>query len=214
MSTRVLLVDAYETTRHGVRWLCEKEGDIEVVAEAAAGRTAVALVSKHVPDIVVMEVHLPDLNGIEATRQIRAREPSVKVMALSADETQRSVTAMLQVGAWGYVLKKAAACEVVEAIREMGADRKYVSAQLMAPLITDYAQYLADEGQPSLLTDREREVVQLIAEGKTTKQIAYQLNVSLNTVNTHGRRLKKKLGLNGVAELTKYAIREGITSLE
>ena len=82
MSTRVLLVDAYETTRHGVRWLCEKEGDIEVVAEAAAGRTAVALVSKHVPDIVVMEVHLPDLNGIEATRQIRAREPSVKVMAL------------------------------------------------------------------------------------------------------------------------------------
>ena len=214
MSTRVLLVDAYETTRHGVRWLCEKEGDIEVVAEAAAGRTAVALVSKHVPDIVVMEVHLPDLNGIEATRQIRAREPSVKVMALSADESQRSVTAMLQVGAWGYVLKKAAACEVVEAIREMGADRKYVSAQLMAPLITDYAQYLADEGQPSLLTDREREVVQLIAEGKTTKQIAYQLNVSLNTVNTHGRRLKKKLGLNGVAELTKYAIREGITSLE
>ena len=214
MSTRVLLVDAYETTRHGVRWLCEKEGDIEVVAEAAAGRTAVALVSKHVPDIVVMEVHLPDLNGIEATRQIRAREPSVKVMALSADETQRSVTAMLQVGAWGYVLKKAAACEVVEAIREMGADRKYVSAQLMAPLITDYAQYLADEGRPPLLTDREREVVQLIAEGKTTKQIAYQLNVSLNTVNTHGRRLKKKLGLNGVAELTKYAIREGITSLE
>ena len=103
---------------------------------------------------------------------------------------------------------------MVEAIREMGADRKYVSAQLMAPLITDYAQYLADEGQPSLLTDREREVVQLIAEGKTTKQIAYQLNVSLNTVNTHGRRLKKKLGLNGVAELTKYAIREGITSLE
>ena len=214
MSTRVLLVDAYETTRHGVRWLCEKEGDIEVVAEAAAGRTAVALVSKHVPDIVVMEVHLPDLNGIEATRQIRAREPSVKVMALSADETQRSVTAMLQVGAWGYVLKKAAACEVVEAIREMGADRKYVSAQLMAPLITDYAQYLADEGQPSLLTDREREVVQLIAEGKTTKQIAYQLNVSFNTVNSHGRKLKKKLGLNGVAELTKYAIREGITSLE
>ena len=214
MSTRVLLVDAYETTRHGVRWLCEKEGDIEVVAEAAAGRTAVALVSKHVPDIVVMEVHLPDLNGIEATRQIRAREPSVKVMALSADESQRSVAAMLQVGAWGYVLKKAAACEVVEAIREMGADRKYVSAQLMAPLITDYAQYLADEGQPSLLTDREREVVQLIAEGKTTKQIAYQLNVSLNTVNSHGQKLKKKLGLNGVAELTKYAIREGITSLE
>ena len=214
MSTRVLLVDAYETTRHGVRWLCEKEGDIEVVAEAADGRTAVALVSKHVPDIVVMEVHLPDLNGIEATRQIRAREPSVKVMALSADETQRSVTAMLQVGAWSYVLKKAAACEVVEAIREMGADRKYVSAQLMAPLITDYAQYLADEGRPPLLTDREREVVQLIAEGKTTKQIAYQLNVSLNTVNTHGRRLKKKLGLNGVAELTQYAIREGITSLE
>ena len=105
MSTRALLVDDHEITRQGVRSLCEKESDIEVVAEAGDGRTAIALVSKHVPDIVVMEVHLPDLNGVEATRQIRAREPSVKVVALSEHMDQRSVAAMIQAGASAYVLK-------------------------------------------------------------------------------------------------------------
>ena len=214
MSTRVLLVDEHEITRQGVRSRCKKEGDIEVVAEAADGRTAIALVSKYLPDIVVTEVHLPNLNGVEATRQIRDREPSVKVVVLSVCADQRSVAVMMQAGASGYVLKKAAACEVIEAIREVLVGRKYVSVQLIDPLITDYVQYLADGGKPSLLTAREREVVQLIAEGKTTSQIAGQLNVSEKTVGNHRQSLMGKLGLNGIAELTKYAIREGITSLE
>ena len=217
MSTRVLLVDDHEVTRQGVRSLCKKENDIEVVAEAGDGRTAVALVSKHLPDIVVMEIHLPDLNGVEATRQIRAREPSVKVLALSENGDQRPVAAMFQAGAAGYVLKKEAACEVMEAIREVLAGRKYVSPKLINPLIADYVQRLqrlADGDEPSLLTDREREVLQLIAEGKTTEQIAGQLNVTGKTVGNHRQNLKEKLGLNGVAELTKYAIREGITSLD
>ncbi len=214
MSTRVLLVDDHEVTRQGVCSLCEKESDIEVVAEAGAGRTAVALVFKHLPHIVVMDIGLPDLNGIEATRQIRDREPSVKVVALSSRSDQRFVAAMLQVGALGYVLKEAAAREVVEAIREVQAGRKYVSPQLIDPLIADYAQRLADGAASPLLTSREREVLQLIAEGKTTPQIADQLVVSEKTVGNHRQNLMKKLGMNGVAELTKYAIREGIVSLE
>ncbi len=214
MSTRILLVEDHEIVRQGVRSLFEKESGIEIVAEAGDGRTAIALVSKHLPDIVVMDIGLPNLNGIEATRQIRAREPSVKVVALSSRSDQRSVTDMIQAGAAGYVLKKAAACEVVEAIREIQAGRKYVSVQLIDPLIADYAQRLAEGAEPPRLTAREREVLQLIAEGKTTAQIADQLSVSEKTVGNHRQNLKEKLSLNGTAELTKYAIREGITSLD
>ena len=214
MSTRVLLVDDHEITRQGVRSLLEKESGIEIVAEAGDGRTAVALVSKHLPEIVVMDIGLPNLNGIEATRQIRARESSVKMVALSSRTDQRYVAAMFQAGASGYVLKKAAACEVMEAIREVQAGRKYVSPQLVDPLVTDYAQRLADGAEPPVLTIREREVLQLIAEGKTTRQIANQLNVADKTVGNHRQNLKEKLGLNGTAALTKYAIREGIISLE
>jgi len=214
MSIRVLLIDDHEITREGVRSQFEKESGIEIVAEAGDGRTAVALVSKHLPDIVIMDIGLPDLNGIEATRQIRDREPSVKVVALSSRSDQRSVTDMLRTGAAGYVLKKAAACEVVEAVREVQAGRRYVSPQLIDPLIADYAQRLAEGAAPPRLTAREREVLQLIAEGKTSAQIADQLSVSERTVGNHRQNLMEKLGLKGVAELTKYAIREGITSLE
>ena len=210
MSVRVLLVDNHETTRRGVCSLFVEESDIEVVAEAGDGHTGIALVSKHLPDIVVM----PKLNGIEATRQIRDREPSVKVVALSRLSDQITVAAMLHAGAVGYVLKEAASCELMEAIREVLAGRKYVSPQLMGPLIADYAQRLAEGAEPPVLATREREVLQLIAEGKTTAQIADQLNVTGKTVGNHRQNLKKKLGLNGTAELTKYAIREGIASLD
>ena len=147
----------------------KKESGIEIVAEAGDGRTAVALVSKLLPDIVVMDIGLPDLNGIEATRQIRDRESSVKVVALSSRSDQRSVTDMLRAGAAGYVLKKAAACEIVEAVREVQAGRKHVSPQLIDPLIADYAQRLAEGAEPPCLTAREREVLQLIAEGKNER---------------------------------------------
>ena len=214
MSLRILLVDDHEITRQGIRSLFEEESDIEIVAEAGDGRTAVALVSKHLSDIVVMDIGLPDLNGIEAARQIQAKEPRVKVVALSSRSDQRFVAAMFQAGASGYVLKRAAACEVVEAIREVRGGRKYVSPKLIDPLIVDYAQRLTNGVKPSCLTAREREVLQLIAEGKTTPQIADQLIVSEKTVGNHRQNLMGKLGLSGVAELTKYAIREGITSLD
>ena len=192
----------------------EKENDMEIDAEAGDGHTAIALVSKLLPDIVVMDIGMPNLNGIEATRQIRDREPGVKVVALSRRSAQRSVAAMLQAGAAGYVLKEAAVGEVVKAIREVLAGRKYVSPKLIDPLIADYAQRLAEGAEPPRLTAREREVLQLIAEGKTSAQIADQLSVSEKTVGNHRQNIKEKLGLNGTAELTKYAIREGITSLD
>ena len=214
MSTRILLVEDHEIVRQGVRLLLEQESDIEVVAEARDGRMAVALVPKYLPNIVIMDIGLPDLNGIEATRQIRARDPSVDVVTLSVHADKRFVARMFQADASAYVLKTEAACELVEAIREVKAGRKYVSPQLIDPLIVDYAQYLADGGEPPRLTAREREVLQLIAEGKTTPQIADQLIVSEKTVGSHRQRLMGKIGLNGVAELTKYAIREGVTSLE
>ena len=214
MSTRVLLVDDHKITRQGVRLLLEQESGIEIVAEAGDGHTAVALVSKYLPDIVVMDIGLPNLNGIEATRQIRAREPSVKVVALSARADKHFVSSMLQAGASAYVLKAEPDRELAKAIWEVQAGRKYVSPKLINPLIADYAQRLADGAEPSLLTTREREVLQLIAEGKTSVQIAGLFGVSEATVGNHSQNLMKKLGLNGVAELTKYAIREGITSLE
>ena len=214
MSTRILLVEDHEIVRQGIRSLFKKESGIEIVAEAGDGRTAIDLASKCRPDIVVMDIGLPDLNGIEATRQIRAREPNVDVVALSVHADKSFVASMFQAGAAGYVLKKAAACEIVEAVREVQAGRKYVSPQLIDPLIADYAQRLAEGAEPPHLTAREREVLQLIAEGKTTAQIADQLNVTEKTVGNHRQHLKEKLGLNGVAELTKYAIREGITSLD
>ena len=206
MSSRVLLVDKYETMRRGVRSLFEEESSIEIVAEAEDGHTAIALVSKHVPDIVVMEPDLPALNGLEVTRQIRAREPSVKVVAWSSCADKYFVSSMLQAGASAYVLKAEPDRELVKAIREVQAGRKYVSPKLINPLIADYAQRLADGAEPSLLTTREREVLQFIAEGKTSVQIAGLFGVSEATVGNHRQNLMKKLGLNGVAELTKYAI--------
>ena len=165
MNIRVLLVDDHEITRQGLRSQFEKESGIEIVAEAGDGRTAIALVSKHLPDIVVMDIGLPDLNGIEATRQIRDREPSVKVVALSRLSDRRTVATMLQAGAAGYVLKEAASCEMMEAIREVLAGRKYVSPQLMNPLIADYAQRLPEGGRAPVLTAREREVLPRDAPG-------------------------------------------------
>jgi DNA-binding NarL/FixJ family response regulator len=214
MSTRILLVEDHEIMRQGVRSLLEKESDIAVVAEAGDGRTAVALASKHLPDMVIMDIRLPNLNGIEATRQIRAREPSVKVVALSARTDKHFVSSMLQAGASAYVLKTEPDRELVKAIREVQVGRKYVSPKLINPLIADYAQRLADGTEPPILTAREREVLQLIAEGKMTAQIADQLSVTEKTVGNHRQNLKKKLCLNGTAELTKYAIREGIVSLD
>lgn len=202
--------------REGLRTLIEKQPDMEVVAEAENGRMAVQLARKLFPGVVVMDIGMPDLNGIEATRQILADNPEVKVIALSMHSAKRFVVEMLKSGSSGYLLKDCAFEELALAIRTVIANQIYVSPGITDMMIKDYVHNLSktEFSVSSILTPREREVLQLLAEGKTTKQIAISLNVSVKTVETYRQQIMHKLNLHSVAELTRYAIREGITSLE
>jgi DNA-binding NarL/FixJ family response regulator len=202
--------------REGLRKLIEKQPDMEVVAEAENGRTAVQLAQKLFPEVVVMDIGMPDLNGIEATRQILANNPKVKVIALSMHSAKRFVVEMLKSGSSGYLLKDCAFEELALAIHTVIANQIYVSPGITDMMIKDYVHNLSktEFSAASILTPREREVLQLLAEGKTTKQIAVSLNVSVKTIETYRQQIMHKLNLHSVADLTRYAIREGITPLE
>lgn len=215
MRTTVLLADDHKIMRDGLRALLEKEHDLEVVGETDNGRGAVRLARELKPDVVVMDVGMPDLNGIEATRQITAEVPSTRVVALSMHADRRFVTGMLSAGASGYVLKAGAFEELSSAIRAVMARRVYMSPQITDLVVEDYVRRLSEPvpAAESPLTPREREVLQLLAEGRSTKEIATRLHLSASTVDTHRRHIMEKLDLHTVAELTKYAIREGLTSV-
>jgi DNA-binding NarL/FixJ family response regulator len=216
MSVKILLADDHKITRQGLRSLLEKEPDMEVVAEAEEGRTAVRLVRELLPDVVVMDVSMPDLNGMEATHQIVAEHPNVKVIALSIHSDNLFVSEMLKSGASGYLLKDCAFEELARAIHVVVDGKTYLSPAVSGVVVDDYLHRLARTESPSseVLTDREREVLQLIAEGKSTKQVALKLHISVKTVETHRRQIMSKLDIHTIAELTKYAIRKGLTSLE
>jgi len=216
MSIRILLADDHKITRQGLRSLLEQQDDMEVVAEAENGRTAVALVDELLPDVVIMDVTMPDLNGVEATHQIVSKYPDVKVIALSMHSDTLFVTEMLRSGASGYLLKDCAFEELARAIRAVMNDKTYLSPSISAVVVEDYLHRLskADFSASGILTDREREVLQLMAEGKSTKQIALKLHISIKTVETHRRQIMNKLDIHTVAELTKYAVRKGLTSLD
>ena len=216
MSVKILLADDHKITRQGLRSLLEKESDMEVVAEAEEGRTAVRLVRELLPDVVVMDVSMPDLNGMEATHQIVAEHPNVKVIALSIHSDNLFVSEMLKSGASGYLLKDCAFEELARAIHVVVDGKTYLSPAVSGVVVDDYLHRLARTESPSseVLTDREREVLQLIAEGKSTKQVALKLHISVKTVETHRRQIMSKLDIHTIAELTKYAIRKGLTSLE
>jgi DNA-binding NarL/FixJ family response regulator len=216
MSTRILLADDHRILRQGLRTMLASERDFEVIAEAEDGRTAVEMAERLMPNVVVMDIGMPGLNGIEATRQIVERVPSVRVIALSAYADRRLIAEILKAGASGYLLKESAFEELAEAIRTAAAKKVYLSPQIAAELVEDYVRMSKDPG-PSVfesLSPREREVLQLIAEGQSTKEVARILKVSVKTVETHRRQLMNKLELFSVAELTRYAIREGLVSLE
>lgn len=215
MSIRILLADDHRIMREGLRSLIEKEPDMEVVAEAEDGRTAVQLVQELSPDVAIMDITMRELNGIEATRQIMTYSPGVKVIALSMHSDQRFVKEILKIGASGYLLKDCAFEELVCAVRTVVANRAYLSPEI-AHIVINYIHHLpgGDSLVFSALTAREREVLQLLAEGETTRQIASHLYVSVKTVETHRRKIMKKLDIHSIAELTKYAIHEGLTSLE
>jgi DNA-binding NarL/FixJ family response regulator len=212
---RILIADDHEMFRQGLRLLLDSQPDVEVVAETGDGRSAVRLATEHSPDIVVMDVSMPDLNGIDATRQILANAPQgkiPKVIGLSAHSDQHFAEQMLNAGAAGYVVKHAAFPEMMEALSTVLAGKVYVSSTL--PSVARAASAANDASGASKLSPREREILQLLAEGKAMKEIASVLGVSIKTVETHRRTMMSKLGLYSVAELTKYAIRVGVTSLE
>lgn len=216
MGIKVIIADDHQILRDGLRTVLEDENDIEVVGEADNGWDTVRLVKRIEPDVVIMDVAMPDLNGVEATRQIRTSGVSSKVLALSMHSDSRYVKGMLQAGASGYMLKDCAAEELMQAIRTVVSNRVYVSPGIAGVIVKDYVQHLSGEASPRtpILTSREREVLQLLAEGRSTAQIAERIHVSVKTVETHRKRLMDKLDLHSIAALTKYAIREGITSLD
>jgi DNA-binding NarL/FixJ family response regulator len=216
MSIKILLADDHRITRQGLRSLLEKEPDMEVVAEAEEGRDAVRLARELAPDVVIMDVSMPDLNGTEATRQILAALPNAKVIALSMHSDNIFVTEMLKSGASGYLPKGCSFEELVRAIHAAVDGKTYLSPAISGVVVDDYLHHLARAESPSseVLTDREREVLQLLAEGKSTKQVALKLHISVKTVETHRRQIMSKLNINNIAGLTKYAIRKGLTSLE
>lgn len=216
MSMRIILADDHKIIRDGLRTLIENQSHMEVVGEAENGRQAVEMTLELVPDVVVMDVTMADLNGIEATRQIHKEQPSVKVIALSMHSDRRFVKGMLEAGASGYLLKDCAFEELARAIHSVISNETYLSPGITDIVVKGYLQKssITSASAFSTLTAREREVLQLLAEGRSTKMIAESLYVSIKTVETHRQRIMDKLNTHSIAELTKYAVREGLTSLE
>ncbi len=216
MSIKVLLADDHKIFREGLLALLNTIPDIEVVAQAENGLRALQLVREVRPDVIVMDVTMPDLNGIETTHRLMTEFSDIKVIALSMHSDHRLVSGMLAAGASGYLLKDCAFEELEKAVRAAMANDMYLSPRI-ARTVIDYHVRNPSPAQSlifSVLSAREREILQLLAEGKNMKQIAFHLHVGIKTVETHRRRLMKKLKLISIAELTKYAIREGLTSIE
>jgi DNA-binding NarL/FixJ family response regulator len=215
MAVTILLVDDHKIMRDGLSSLLSQEADIEVVGETDSGRKAVSLVRKLNPDIVIMDITMPDLNGIDATHQILSEKPEARVIALSMHSEKHFVAEMFKAGARGYLLKECAFQELIQAIHCVVANKIFLSPGIAGLIMEDYvAQLTEGDSSPNELTYREREVLQLIAEGHTTKQMAKRMNISVKTVETHRRKIMKKLNVRSVAELTKAAILQGLTSVE
>ena len=215
MAVNIILADDHTLFREGLLSILNSELEFNVIAQAENGREVVKLARKMEVDVIVMDIAMPELNGIEATRQVLHDNPELKVVALSMHSDRHFVTGMLKAGAKGYLLKDCAGSELIRAVREVLNDRYYISEEISTTVLNDYVGKLVDEGgETSELSSREREVLQLIAEGKATQEIAETLFISVKTVEAHRAKIKLKLKLSSIPELTKYAIREGLTSLE
>ena len=216
MTIRIILAEDHQLMRQGLKSLIEGQPGMEVVGEAMDGRTAVQLARKLVPDVVIMDISMPDLNGIEATRQVVSAAAGVKVIGLSMHSDKKFISEMLAAGASGYLLKDCAFEELADAVRTVHSNQVFLSKMITSIVVEDYVRQLANgkESYVSVLSVREKEVLQLVAEGQNTKEIASRLDVSVKTVETHRQRIMAKLDLHSVAELTQYAIREGLTQLK
>lgn len=215
MEIRILVADNHMVVREAICSILSNELGMDIVGEAEDGRVAIQLARELHPDVVIMETSMPNLNGIEATRQIVQELPKVKVIALSAHWDRRSVCEMLKAGASGYLPKRCAFQELVSAIQNVVSNRTYLSSHISGLVVDEYLHRSVEQGKSvySVLTDREREVLQLIAEGRSTKRIARELFVSPKTIEWHRSQLMKKLHIESIAELVKYAISEGLTSV-
>jgi len=211
---RLLLCDDHRMMRDGLRAILEKEG-LEVVGEASNGHDVIELARRLRPDIVVMDISMPDLNGIDATRALVGELRGIKVIGLSMNADQRYVMAMFKAGAAGYLLKNGASEELIRAVRAVATDLTYVSPSIAAAVVDRaVAPPLVTATVRKALSPREREVLQLLAEGNASKEIASRLNLSVATVESHRRQIVEKLDIHSIAQLTKYAIREGLTSTD
>ncbi len=216
MGVKVLIVDDHKIVRDGLRILLARRQDMEIVGEAADGAAAVKLTEELSPDVVIMDISMPGLNGIEATRLILAGRPGIKVIALSMYSDRTFVSAALKAGASGYLVKECAFEELVRAIHAAMADQVYLSPSIAHIVLEDYVNDPpgTQSSSSASLSAREREVAALLAEGKTTRQAAQCLHLSPKTIETHRTHVMKKLGLCSLADLVRYAIREGLTPLE
>lgn len=216
MSTKILLADDHKIIRDGLCSLIEKQPGMEVVAEADNGRAALKLARRLKPDAIIMDLNMPDLNGIDAARQILTELPDTKIIVLSMHADRQFVVGALQAGASGYLLKDCAFEELARALQTVLRRQTYLSPGIAGTVVKDYLEQLStiETAIEAALTPREREVLQLIAEGRSTKETADRLNVSIKTVESHRRNIMEKLNIHSTAELTKYAIRKGLTSLE
>ena len=216
MSIKILLADDHKIVSDCLKPLINKQPDMMVVGEAENGRMVVALAQKLNPNVVIMDISMPDLNGIEATRQIIAKCPGVRIITLSMNSDRRYVTGMLNAGASGYLTKSCSFEELIRAVRAVAANKTYLSPDISDIVIKESLSRPSTEKSSvfSTLTMRECEVLQMLAEGKTVKQIAVKLCLGIKTIYTHREQIMKKLNIHSTADLTKYALREGMTSLK
>jgi DNA-binding NarL/FixJ family response regulator len=205
---RILLADDHAVVRHGFKMILEAQPDMEIVGEAGNGREAARLAEELKPDIVVMDVAMPELNGIEATRRLAASVPHTRVVALSMHKDSVYVREILRAGARGYLLKDSPPADLLSAVRSVAMGQSYLSPAVSNAVLDDYRRHVTNP--IDLLTSREREVLQMLAEGKTNKEIAGVLNLSVYTVDAHRGRIMEKLNLHSINDLVRFAVRNGL----
>jgi len=226
MTIKVLIADDHQVVREGLRSMISQREGMEVVAEAKNGVEAVKLCRKLTPDLVIMDISMPDLNGMEATRAIKEEQPGVKILALSMHSQKQFVESILEAGASGYLLKSCVSDEINAAVQKVMSGEVYICEKITGVIIDSYLNRIRTkeggkeagkegrEGSAEVLSSRERQVLQLLAEGRQTKEIASELFISPRTVEMYRGKIMQKLNLSSVAELTKFAIREGLTTLD
>ena len=215
MPLRILIADDHTVVRDGLRAALEQQPDLRVVAEACDGRECVRLAEEHSPDVVIMDIAMPNMNGMEATRRIVASNPRIGVVVLSMHQDESYVLGALKAGAKAYILKDSARTDVIDAVRATARGESYLTRKISRMLQEDHVLDMQSRGvgdSYDMLTDREREVLQMVAEGKANKEVAALLHISLTTVETHRAHILQKLGLHSVPELILYAMRRGIIS--